>query len=295
LCAITVSRDRLTLPQAIGSDKNKRRTFVLARHAAALLLNVDTRGSLGVAMAVAAVSGGEVARLDMGRVITSTVRTLFRRGVPLLLLGLPFVVLPNVLAAFAPPSLSAINFLTGLPALVFVGGATLIAYRDICGEAPVGVAQAISEGGGRFGSLWVVGLISGVATLVGLLLLIVPGLLITAIWSTASAAVVIEHMTASQALQRAWALSKGSRLRMLGLLAIALLAIGLVVFVMVGLIFAATIALGEPIGTKISDFLLAPLTTLGLFQIMTVGSTATYVALRQAREGAGGGIATVFD
>jgi hypothetical protein len=200
-----------------------------------------------------------------------------------------------VLAGFAPPSLSAINFLTGLPALVFVGGATLIAYRDICGETPVGVAQAISEGGGRFGSLWLVGLISGVATLVGLLLLIVPGLLITAILSTASAAVVVEHMPASQALRRARALSKGSRLRMLGLLAIALLAIGLIVFVMAALIFAATIAFGEAIGTRISDFLLAPLTTLALFEIMTVGSTAAYAGLRQAHEGAGGGVAQVFD
>ena len=107
---------------------------------------------------------------------------------------------------------------------------------------------------------------------------------------------MIEHMPASQALRRAWRSVEGDHDGgCWSLLPSPSLAIGLIVFVMAALIFAATIAFGEAIGTRISDFLLAPLTTLALFEIMTVGSTAAYAGLRQAHEGAGGWVAQVFD
>jgi succinate dehydrogenase hydrophobic anchor subunit len=79
----------------------------------------------------------EPARLEVGRCVIATLRVLGRRGLTLLMLAAPFVFLPECLAALLPPELATVRLAAGLPGLIFVGGATQIAYADLASERPV--------------------------------------------------------------------------------------------------------------------------------------------------------------
>ena len=57
---------------------------------------------------------------------------------------------------------------------------------------------------GGFGSFFVVGLITGLAVLLGFVLLIVPGFYLIARWSMVDAAVVAENRGFSDAMRRSW-------------------------------------------------------------------------------------------
>jgi hypothetical protein len=245
-------------------------------------------------MTVAATLDAKITPLDVGQVISATIRTLGRRWLALLLIGLPFVCVPVVLSSFALPEDRAVaNLLANLPYLVFIGAATMIAYSDIRGEGLIGAPAAIGAALRRFGSLFLVSFISSLATVLGLVLLIAPGLVLCAIFSTGASAVMIEQMNSSHALQRAWDLSRGSRWRLVALLAVAVTAF-FVLALALGLVVAlAEIAPGN-IGATFSAYVATPLMVLILLEITTVGSVAAYAGLRRAREGAGE-LAGAFD
>lgn len=57
---------------------------------------------------------------------------------------------------------------------------------------------------GGFGSFFVVGLITGLAVLLGFVLLIIPGIYLFARWSLVDAAVVAENRGFSDAMRRSW-------------------------------------------------------------------------------------------
>src|ERR1700722_3160926 len=111
-------------------------------------------------MTTAAVVSNE-ARVDVGWVVSATARVLLRRAVDLILISLPFVWLPSVLSSFLPVEAYQLRLLSGLPGLVFVGGASLLTYRELSGGARMTAGQAIAAGAGRFGTVWGVSIVSG--------------------------------------------------------------------------------------------------------------------------------------
>ena len=244
-------------------------------------------------MTAAVVGGGAPPRLDMGKTVNSTLKVLLARSLDLLVIGLPFVFLPNALVELLPPDLRVFRLAAGLPSLIFIGAGSLLAYREMTGGPRVGIGEAISAGARKFASLWGVGLISNIGAALGLLLLIVPGVVLASSLAAASSAVMVEGMTTTAAIDRAWRLSEGSRWRLAGLLAITFLAIA-VLLLLVGIAGAVlALTLGPDTGVAVGQALVAPLYTVIMMALMTVGSTAVYVGLRQAREGAPG-VADVF-
>jgi hypothetical protein len=237
-------------------------------------------------MTVATSEGAGVSKLHIGGVISSAIGTLGRRWLALLLLGLPFVFLPNLLVGLAAPEdILYARLLAGLPPLVFVGGATLITYHDVCTDNPITLRAAVMAGLRRFGSLWLVGFISGLATIGGLVLFVAPGVLITGIFATGAAVVMVEGMSSSGALQRAWDLSRGSRWRLAALLAVAVATVVLALLLISVLGLVTGLVVGVAGTSAATEFFWAPLMVLAFFAITTVGSTAAYVALRRAKEG----------
>jgi hypothetical protein len=232
--------------------------------------------------------------LDIGWVVRSTASLLRRRAADLLVIAVPFIWLPNILLAFLPDQLNRLQFLAGIPALVFVGGGSLLAYRDLTGGERLTGAAAIGAGAARFGTMWAVAFISGLATLLGLLLLIVPGVIATVGFMTASAIAMAEGQGSSAALQRAWTLSRGSRWRLAGLLGLGLLClIGLLLATfLVGVIMGLMGAIDafEPI----VSFAISPIVGVVFTAITTVGSAAAYVSMRTAKEGPTAEVANVF-
>jgi hypothetical protein len=224
-------------------------------------------------------------RADVGWIVGATVNVLRRRAVDLLLIGLPFVWLPNVLAPLLPPDLYPLRFATGVPALVYVGGASLVACRELTGGERLDALAALRVGLRRFWTLLLISLISGLMALVGALLLVVPGIFIIVSFMAASSIAVAEDRGSTAALERAWLLSRGSRGRLAALLGIALAIYVLMLVPVLGVGMIVAAVAGMDAVNPIDQFVLGPIVSLLLVSMTTVGSTAAYVNLRTLQEG----------
>ena len=87
---------------------------------------------------------------------------------------------------------------------------------------------------GGFGSFFVVGLITGLAILLGFVLLVLPGIYLSARWSMVDAAVVAENRGFSDAMRRSWDASEGNVVP----IALAVLTIGIPMIVSMALMIA---------------------------------------------------------
>jgi hypothetical protein len=236
-----------------------------------------------------------VQQVDISQVISTTLRTFRARAPDLLVLSLPFVFMPQILVGLLPPELARLNWIASLPELIFGGAATLLAYRELSGERRLAAWEAASAGLGRFGSLWGMGFISGLATIVGLILLVVPGLILMIGWAPATAVLMVEERTSYGSLGRAWRLTQGSRWRiaaLVGLATLAVIGIALVVGVLDALLEGVLGAQGIAAAVR---FVLAPLVAVAVAMLSSTGGAALYANLRAAKEGAAGDVAQVFD
>ena len=110
--------------------------------------------------------------------------------------------------------LAALFFLIG-PLLV--QGALVEIVRNIHeGRAPDQIGTLFSISWGRVGPLFRASILYAVGVLLGLVLLIVPGLMIAARWSLMAPLVVLERQTAIAASKRSAALVKGNEWPVLG-------------------------------------------------------------------------------
>src|ERR1700722_19093770 len=249
----------------------------------------DARGRMTAATLTA-----DEARLDIGWVVSATLRVLRTRAVDLLLVALPFVWLPSLINGFAPDN-RALQLLMNLPGLVFTGGASLITYQELIGGLPVTASDATRAAVARFGTLWLVGLASGVMTLIGLVLLIVPGVIAALGFCAASTVVMAENKTPVPALERAWNLSRGQRWRLLGLVGLLMIAVLVLLlgFVIIGVIMG--LAGVKSAIDPVVDFGVGPIAVVLFTALTTVGTAAAYVGLKRAKEGLGEEIARTFD
>ena len=244
-------------------------------------------------MTAAAIAATAPARVDVGWVVSSTIRVITRRSLDLLILGLPFIILPGALGNLFPPELGVLRLVTGLPGLIFIGGASLMTYRELSGADRLGLGAVISAGARRFGTLWGIAWVSNVATLLGALLLLVPGIIVAVGWMPASTAAMVEDKRTFEALDEAWRLTSGSRWRLFGLLCIALAAAAVLVLVVVAAGAVLGLTLGPETGQRVGEVTVAPLFAFAIQTISTVGAAAAYAGLRRAKEGAFG-VAEVF-
>jgi hypothetical protein len=106
--------------------------------------------------------------------------------------------------------------------IVVMGGLTHAAAAAYRGERP-GIRESLGRGLRRFLPLVVVSIIAWFMIVFGLLLLIVPGLIVAAMYFAVYPAVVVENRGPLKALGRSRRLSRGARGRILGIIAVAYL------------------------------------------------------------------------
>lgn len=224
-------------------------------------------------------------RADVGWILRTTLNVLRLRALDLALVAVPFVWLPSVVAALLPPELLPLRLSTGIPALVFFGGASLIAYQEIVGAERVTALRAMGVGLRRYFTLFMINAVTTLMALAGFALLVVPGLFVLAAFMSATTIAVAERKGSTAALERSWLLSRGSRGRLAGLLGIAVVAYAILLLIggLIGV--AVQLVAGDQLVTPIGQLLLSPLITTLLLAFTTVGSAAAYVNLRSAREG----------
>jgi hypothetical protein len=132
---------------------------------------------------------------------------------------------------------------------------------------------------GRTGrSIWSylgVSLLTGIATALGFVLLIVPGLILAARWSIAPGIVVAEGRPVTQAMSASWAATRASQWSIVALYVI----LGLVVFVP-GILLGVGLGFAEALESD-ATFGVALLTNL-FAQVFTAGGFVIGVAIMQS-------------
>lgn len=161
---------------------------------------------------------------------------------------IPFVPLALLLAltflelGALEPFLSLIRiavFVLAYIGLFVVVAALTVVISDIClGNAPTpkrAFSRVLEKGQGWH--LFITGLVLGFATLLGMVLLIVPGLWVFMRSLFTSTIVVLEDRRGTDAIRRSFALTKGQVWRMTGLYFLTVLG-GMVVGIFFGILFA---------------------------------------------------------
>jgi hypothetical protein len=150
-------------------------------------------------------------------------RRLFRRSVVVAGLIFAVVSLASALAArHATIWTSLVSLLLALVGGLLVQGALVELVRDLReGRQPASVGAYYERTRGRLGTLVGASLLYGLGVLLGLLLLIVPGLIAVARWSLIVPLVVLERLGWRDAFMRSSELVRGRTGRVLALVAIS--------------------------------------------------------------------------
>jgi len=145
-------------------------------------------------------------RLEIGQTIGFAFQTVGAKAAPFALLVLAIGGVNGLLDLSGS---SAATRLSSFTSLILDVLATYFALKVRCGDDLV-IKMA-------FGRALGVNILSGLGILLGLILLIVPGLYLWAIWALAVPALMAEDLSVSQALSRSKSLSQGQWVRLLAL------------------------------------------------------------------------------
>ncbi len=247
-------------------------------------------------------------RFDLGRVIERTFGAIGANGLPLLLMGLIFVGLPQAALVWGQAQFmqTETNLMT---AGVFVWLISLV-VGIVCSVIMQGVVThtVVADLQGRKASLgesvgvalrsfWVllaVGIVAGLGMALGLILLVVPGILIFLIWLVAGPVVVAEGTGIGRALQRSRDLTRNHRWWLL-LLTVIYGVISWVIGIVVAIAGMATTSFQVDVGLNFVTLVLGPLTQAISTLLWAAIIAATYVELRTVKEGGGQTVASIFD
>ncbi|UAJ09763.1 hypothetical protein [Polymorphobacter megasporae] len=247
-------------------------------------------------------------KIDIGRILSHAFRAIGRN--PLLYISIAIVCLfiPGELIRVAlTPQIAAGMALKPLTLLPYtLAGGLFGLILNVVAQAMLAHATVTDLNGSRptFGNCFKTALplilpLIGVGILVyfgivlGMMLLLVPGIIFALMWSVSVPALVEERRGVLASMGRSRALTKGSRWRLFGLFLVA----GLILLVPPALIsgIAARLQGGIPSPLSPAVLLAGSLSALAAMLLATI-IAATYVELRTVKEGATvESLAAVFD
>lgn len=259
-----------------------------------------------VGQAPAGRGGSAYGAFDFGRVIQRTFSSISQNGVTfligsILLVGVPSLaqvygqsqLLEGQAWAFAIVGISWVFWIVG--AYVLQGMVVKVTVAGFNGKA-MSIGAAFEAGIKLFLPLLGLGIVIGLGTVLGMILLIVPGIILAVMWSVATGAVVVEGRGVMESLQRSRDLTRGHRWPIFGL-AVILFVASMVIGMLAGGIGAAS---GGGFMTG-SPNLVVNMVTTSLSNILSsvlgaAGAAALYYELRSIKEGVGPEqLASVFD
>lgn len=158
--------------------------------------------------------------------------------------------------------LALVAWAVELVAITFYTGMVVALVRDIQdGRRDSSVGELFRFVAPVVLVLIAVGLLRGIGTVVGLALLIVPGLFLLTIWAVAAPVVVLERSGVLSAFSRSWQLVRGNGWPVFGAI-VLFFVIVLVVNALLAGIGAATGDVGGFIGSFVASVITAPLAAL---------------------------------
>lgn len=244
----------------------------------------------------------EVERLDLGRVARETLRILRQRFAPMVLIalvvaGVPIALLQDLqvrsVQAGGEDIWPTVNFLLGS----IVAGAlatsiiTPIAVGELKGR-PLPAGEALRLGLARFAEVSVASMIVFVATGVGMVALIVPGVMIACAWFVWAPVIVVERPGIARTLERSQKLTQGNRLLIAALVIAYTTVVTAIAYATSGSGLEAT----ADVRTGPVQIAIDAVFTAVSQSVSIVGVTVVYAELRRIRDGAPPfGVAEIFD
>ena len=232
--------------------------------------------------------------LDMGRVIQELFAMLRRNFATFAILAVVLVGLPSLLAGYLQMSIlrqgHLIDWRTVLGQFLPVLGAFILQGTIIYGTVTdlngrrASVADSLSVGLNAFPPLLGIGIQSGLAIILGCILLIVPGLMIAVAWCVAVPSYVVEQPPLLESFGRSADLTRGNRWRIFALFLLYLVVLIIVEAVAGVFGTGARLAAGGTI-PFLQAMVITPLITIANGMIGATGAAVLYVELRRVREG----------
>jgi hypothetical protein len=250
-------------------------------------------------------------RFDIGRVFELTFGAIGANGLPLLLISLLFVGLPQAAMAWAQSYFYAqagASAFMGMAAVVWVVGlivsmicnvlmqgvVTHTVVADLQGRKPT-LGESLGVALRSFWVLLGIGIVSGLAMMLGMILLIVPGVLIFLIWMVAGPVAIAERAGVGRALDRSRTLTRDHRWWLL-LLAVIYFAVSWVLGILAGMLGVAVSGFNPASTLNFVTLIVGPAIQALSTLIWAAMVAATYVELRSVKEGGGKeNIAAIFD
>jgi hypothetical protein len=162
----------------------------------------------------------------------------------------------------AAPGLALVALLISLVATTLFTGMVVQLVADVQdGRRDATVGQLLKAAAPVLGQLIVVGLAAGVCVVIGLILLIIPGLILITIWSVAAPVIVLERPPGLRALGRSRELVRGNGWQVFGVIFV----LGILVTVVAAAIEAGAESAGSGAGIVVRvivGVLTAPLSAL---------------------------------
>jgi hypothetical protein len=232
------------------------------------------------------------AKLDLGKIMSLTLRIVHENFGPLALIALLCVGLTEGLASLiawqAPSTNTSGRMVAGVGQAMMQAA---IMPRVVAGlnGAKIDFKQSMGQASGLLFPFLGINILAALGIGLGCLLLVVPGLILACGWSVATAARAVEGPGVHRALSRSMALTKGRRWGIfwlgLGYLAVVVMASILVNFLSAALV-----------GQRVTDLAAIPVLTAGASMLGAVGVACLYYELRRTKEGAApDSVAAVFD
>jgi len=257
----------------------------------------------------------ESRKLDIAGVLGATFQVIGRNIVTFSILGLVLSGLPaGVLAWFQAMWLSSqteglasgnlaltpgyftnlgYGVLVSLITTAILQGALIFAtVQDMNGQKPQ-VGEALATGLRNFLPLIIVSILFGVAVVVGMIFLIVPGIMIACAWCVAVPALVAERTGIFGSFGRAAELTRGNRWRIFGLfflIWVILVVLGMVIgSITAATMFATPGALENPMAMALNPLnIVLQVIQQTITAVISASLVAVlYVELRKVRDGAG--------
>ena len=168
----------------------------------------------------------------------------------------------STLLVAASPALALVALIVSLVATTLFTGMVVELVSDIQdGRRDSTPGQLLRAASPVLGQLILVGIVAGIGIVIGLILIIVPGLILITIWSVAAPVVVLEHPGVFAALSRSRQLVRGNGWQVFGVILFLYIFVGVVSFIIEGVAESASSAVGIVVRVVIG-VLTAPLAAL---------------------------------
>ncbi len=218
-------------------------------------------------------------RLDIGRIFTA-IADMYRAHLGPLLGSALIIFLAAAVVTALLLVVSPILLILSLPVLFvaqfwYQGMVIELVNRVHAGTGVPSIGELFSSVGPRLGRLILAGILAGLGILVGLVLLVVPGLYLITIWAVIAPVIVIEGTTVGAAFGRSQQLVKGDGWPVFGTLVLITIVSAIISFIVRAV--AGSSFLGVLLGSLIPNLLLAPVGALA--------AAVIYFELRRIKEG----------